>query len=105
VVGGTKKELGTVSMDTGVHKPDFSIIAIEHDCSIDSSIIDSTVAKELVPDFSLVAIDSLTVPEARSAIDAQLLLIQDRVNNGQMSFPDNFELLYDRNVWIFDMGA
>jgi hypothetical protein len=58
-----------------------------------------------VPDFSLVAIDSLTAPEARSAIDAQLLLIQDRVNNGQMSFPNNFEFLYDKNVWIFDTGA
>jgi hypothetical protein len=115
VVGGTgKKEFGTVSIDssnrpvawTGVHKPDFSIIAIEHDCSIDSSIIDSNIAKEhesteLVPDFSVVAIDSLAVPEARSAIDAQLLLIQDQVNNGQMSFPDNFELLYDKNVWTF----
>jgi hypothetical protein len=22
-----------------------------------------------------------------------------------MSFPDNFELLYDKNVWTFDMGA
>jgi hypothetical protein len=110
VVGGTKKEFGTASIDARVHKPDFSIIAIEQDCSIDSSIIDSNIAKEhesheLVPDFSLVAIDSLTVPEARSAIDAQLLLIQDRVNNGQMSFLDNFELLYDKNVWIFDTGA
>jgi hypothetical protein len=105
VVGGAKKEFGIVSIDVGVHKPDFSIIAIEHDCSIDSSVIDLTVAKELVLDFSLVAIDSLTVPEARSAIDAQLLLIQDRVNNGQMSFPDNFELLYDKNVLIFDTGA
>jgi hypothetical protein len=37
VVGGTKKEFGTVSID-GVHKPDFSIIAVEHDCLIDSSI-------------------------------------------------------------------
>jgi hypothetical protein len=58
-----------------------------------------------VPDFSLVAINSLTIPEARSEIDAQLLLIQDRVNNGQMSFPNNSELLYDKNVWIFDTGA
>jgi hypothetical protein len=118
VVGGTKKEFGTSSIDltnrpvsrTGVHKPDFSIIAIEHDCLIDSSIIDSTIAKEhesteLMPDFSLVAIYLLTVPEARSAIDAQLLLIQDQFNNGQMSFPDNFELLYDKNVRIFDTGA
>jgi hypothetical protein len=94
VVGGTKKEFGTASINADVHKPDFSIIAIEHDCSIDSSIIDLTIA-----------IDSLTVPEARSAIDAQWLLIQDRVNNGQMYFPDNFELLYDKNVWIFDTGA
>jgi hypothetical protein len=99
VVGGTEKGFGTVTINTGVHKPDFSIIAIEHDCSIDSSIIDLTIAKEhncsidssiidstiakehesnkLVSDFSLVAIDSLTVPEARLAIDAQLLLIQD----------------------------
>jgi hypothetical protein len=109
VVGGTKKEFGTVSIDS-VHKPDFSIIAVEHDCLIDSSIIDSTIAKEhesreLVPDLSLVAIDSLTVPEARSAIDAQLLLIQDRVNSGQKSFPNSFELLYDMNVWIFDTDA
>jgi hypothetical protein len=71
---------------------------------IDSSVINSTIAKKLLPDFSLVAIDSLTVPEARSAIDAQLLLIQDRVSNGQMSFPDNFELLYDKNVLIFRYG-
>jgi hypothetical protein len=78
---------------TGVHNPDFSIIAIEHDCST-----------ELKPDFSLVAIDSLTVP-SRSAIDTQLLQIQDQVNNGDMSFPDNFELLSDKNVWIFDTGA
>jgi hypothetical protein len=58
------------------------IIAIEHDCLIDSGIFDSTIAKEHeytepMPNFSLVAIDSLTIPEARSAIDAQLLLIQD----------------------------
>jgi hypothetical protein len=127
LVGGIKKEFGTVLIDAGVHKPDFLIIATEHDCSIDSSIIDSTIAKdhdcsidssvfnstiakehesnELVPNFSLVAIDSLTVFEARPAIDAQLLLIQDQVNNGQMSFPDNFELLYDKNVWILHTGA
>jgi hypothetical protein len=37
-------------------------------------------------------------------IYTQLLLIQDRVNNGHISFPDNFELLYDKNVWIFDTG-
>jgi hypothetical protein len=49
VVGGTgRKEFGTVSIDLSdrpvdpiVHKPNFLIIAIEHDCSIDSSIIDS----------------------------------------------------------------
>jgi hypothetical protein len=97
---------------TVVHKPDFLIIAIEHDCSIDSSVIDSTIAREhesltteLKPDFSLVAIDSLTVPPSRSAIDTQLLQIQDPVSNGDMSFPDNFELLYDKNVWVFDTGA
>jgi hypothetical protein len=71
------------------------IIAIEHD---------QESSTELKPDFSLVAIDSLTMP-SRSAIDTQLLQIQDRVNNGDMSFPDNFELLYDKNVWIFDTGA
>jgi hypothetical protein len=81
VVGGSKKEFGTVLIDstdqpiiwTGVHKPDFSIIAIEHHCLIDSSVINSTIAKEhesnkLVPHFSLVAIDSLTVPETRSVL-------------------------------------
>jgi hypothetical protein len=102
VVGG-RKEFGTVSIDstgrpvdrTGVHKPDFLIIAIEHD---------QESSTKLKPDFSLVAIDSLTVP-SRSEIDTQLLQIQDRVNNGDMSFPDNFELLYDKNVWIFDIGA
>jgi hypothetical protein len=47
----------------------------------------------------------LTIPPSRLAIDTQLLQIQDQVNNGDMSFPDNFELLYDRNVWIFDKGA
>jgi hypothetical protein len=50
VVGG-KKELGTVSVDVieqqrSIYKPDFSIIAIEHDCLIDSSVIDSTIARE-----------------------------------------------------------
>jgi hypothetical protein len=80
IVGGTKEEFGTVSIDAddGVHKPDFFIIAVEHDCSINSSAIDLT--KELVPDSSHVAIDSLAVPKPRSAIDAQLLLIQDRVD-------------------------
>jgi hypothetical protein len=29
VVGGIKKEFGTVSIDACAHKPDFSIIAIE----------------------------------------------------------------------------
>jgi hypothetical protein len=29
VVGGTKKEFGTVLIDNGVHKPDFLIIAIQ----------------------------------------------------------------------------
>jgi hypothetical protein len=56
-----------------------------------------------------VASDSLTIPPPRPAIDTQLLLIQDQVNNGDMSFPGNFELLYellyDKNVWIFDLGA
>jgi hypothetical protein len=102
VVGG-KKEFGTVSVDSidrTVHKPDFSIIAIEHDCSINSSVINSTTARdhessitELKPDFSLVAIDSLTFPPPRLAIDTQLLQIQDRVNNGDISFPDNFRAL------------
>jgi hypothetical protein len=104
VGGGGKKEFGTVSIDsidrpvdrTSVHKPDFSIIAIEHD---------HKSSTELKPDFSLVAIYSLTVPPSRLVIDTQLLQIQDRVNNGDMSFPDNFELLYDKNVWIFDTGA
>jgi hypothetical protein len=81
---------------TGVHKPDFSIIAIEHN---------QESSTELKPNFSLVAIDSFTVPVSRSAIDTQLLQIQERVNNGDMSFPDNFKLLYDKNVWIFDTGA
>jgi hypothetical protein len=102
-VAGGKKEFGTVSIDstnrpvdqTGVQKPDFSIIAIEHD---------QESYTKLKPNFSLVAIDSLTVP-SRLAIDTQLLQIHDQVNNGDMSFPDNFELLYDKNVWIFDTGA
>jgi hypothetical protein len=62
-------------------------------------------AVELVkPDFSLVAIDFSAAPP-ESAIYAQLLLIQDRVNRGHMTFPDNFDPLYDKNVWIFDTGA
>jgi hypothetical protein len=95
-------------IDLIVHRPDFSIIAIEHDCSINSSVIDSTIAREHESSdltTELVAIDSLTVSPSRSAIDTQLLQIQDRVNNGDTSFPDNFELLYDKNVWIFDTGA
>jgi hypothetical protein len=47
---------------------------------------------ELKPDFSPVAMDSVSA-HARSAIDMQLLLIQDKVNRGEMIFPDNFELL------------
>jgi hypothetical protein len=87
VVGG-KKEFGTVSIDLIdpiVHKPDFLIIAIEHNCPIDSSVIGLTIAREhesstkLKPNFSLVAINSLTMP-SRLAIDTQLLQIQDRVN-------------------------
>jgi hypothetical protein len=60
--------------------------------------------KLVKPDFSLVAIDSSAAPP-ESAINAQLLLIHDRVNSGHMTFPDNFDLLYDKNVWIFDTGA
>jgi hypothetical protein len=80
-----------------VHKPDFSIIAVE--CPSQAS-----KAELIKPDFSLVAIDS-SVIQSESAIDAQLLLIQDRVNHGDMTFPNKFDLLYDKNVWIFDNGA
>jgi hypothetical protein len=59
---------------------------------------------KIKPDFSLVAINLSAAPP-EPAIDAELLLIQDRVNRGQMTFPDNFDLLYDKNVWIFDTGA
>jgi hypothetical protein len=100
-----QKDVGIVAVDSDssdsfvkVHKPDFLIIAIEQECVVISDV-------DLVkPDFSLVAIDSSAAPP-ESAIDAQLLLIQDRVNKGHMTFPDNFELLYDKNVWIFDTGA
>jgi hypothetical protein len=115
-----------------VHKPDFSIIAIE--CPSQASNNDPwlyytgavpTIAEKAVelvtikpvtvstlggkvklikPDFSLVAIDWSAVPP-ESAIDVQLLLIHNRVNSGHMTFPDNFDLLYDNNVWIFDTGA
>jgi hypothetical protein len=71
-----------------VHKPDFSIIAVE--CPSQASEVD--------------AID-LSAIQLESAIDAQLLLIHDRVNNGHLTFPDNFDLLYDKNVWIFDTGT
>jgi hypothetical protein len=109
-----------------VHKPDFSIIAVECPSQasnngpwlIDTGAVQTITeeAMELVtinpvtvstlggkvklikPELSLVAIDS-------SAIDAQLLLIHDRVNNGHMTLPDNFDLLYDKNAWIFYTGA
>jgi hypothetical protein len=123
-----------------VHRPNFSIIAIEQECTVISSsneasnngpwLFDTsaipTIAPKAVeletikpvsntlftlsgpikikPDFPFVAINlSAALPEL--VIDAQLLLIQDRVNRGQMTFPDNFDLLYDKNVWIFDTGA
>jgi hypothetical protein len=60
--------------------------------------------KLIKPDFSLVAIDSSAAPP-EPVIDAHLLLIHDRVNSGHMTFPDNFDPLYDKNVWIFDTGA
>jgi hypothetical protein len=116
-----------------VHRSDFSIIAIEHPSQASNNgpwLIDTgavpAIAEEAVelmmikpvtvstlggkvklikPDFSLVAIDSSAAPP-ESAIDAQLLLIHDRVNSRHMTFPDNFDLLYyDKNVWIFDTGA
>jgi hypothetical protein len=101
-----QKDVGSVAIDSDssnsfvkVHRPDFSIIVIEQECVV---ILDKAV--DLVkPDFSLVAIDS-SAAQPESAIDAQLLLIQDKVNKGHMTFPDNFELLYDKNVWIFDTG-
>ena len=55
------------------------------------------------PDISLVAAQAPVRTE--SAIEASLLAIQDQVKRGKMTFPDNFELLYDKNVWIFDTGA
>jgi hypothetical protein len=70
-------------------------------------VIVSTLGGEvklIKPNFSPVAIDS-SAASLELAIDAQLLLIQDRVNRGHMTFPDNFDLLYDKNVWIFNTGA
>jgi hypothetical protein len=55
VVGGTKKEFGTVLID-GVPRPGLPIIAVEHDCSIDSSIIDSTIAKSMNPSLCLISL-------------------------------------------------
>jgi hypothetical protein len=98
-----------------VHKPDFSIIAMEQECTVISNsneasnngpwLFDTgavpTIAPKAVelvtikpvsdtlftlsgsikikPNFSLVAIDSSAAPP-ELAIDAQLLLIQDKVN-------------------------
>jgi hypothetical protein len=115
-----------------VHRPDFSIIVVERPSQASNNgpwLVDTgavpTIAEEAVelvtimpvtvstlgdevklikPDFSLVAID-LSAAQPESVINAQLLLIHDRVNNGHMTFPDNFDLLYDKNVWIFDTGA
>jgi hypothetical protein len=133
------KDVGTVAIDSDssdsfvkVHKPDFSIIAVERPSQasnnglwlIDTGAVPTIVeeAVELVtikpvtvstlggkvklikPDFSLVAIDS-SAAQPDLAINAQLLLIHNRVNNGHMTFPDNFDLLYDKNVWIFNTGA
>jgi hypothetical protein len=57
-----------------VHKPDFSIIAIEQECVVISNSNEADKAVDLVkPDFSPVAIDSSAAPP-ESAIDAQLLL-------------------------------
>jgi hypothetical protein len=114
------KDVGTVGIDSDssdsfvkVHRPDFSIIAVE--CPSQASnngpwLVDTgavqTITEEadIKPDFSPVAIDSSAI-QSESAINAQLLLIQDKVNHGHMTFPDNFDLLYDKNVWIFDTGA
>jgi hypothetical protein len=133
------KDVGTVAIDSDssdsfmkVHKPDFSITAVERPSQASNNgpwLIDTdavpTITEEAVelvtikpvtvstlggevklikPDFSLVAIDSSAAPP-ESAIDAQLLLIHDRVNSGHMTFLDNFDLLYDKNVWIFNTGA
>jgi hypothetical protein len=84
-----QKDVGSVAIDSDssnsfvkVHIPDFLIIAIEQEC-----VVISDKAVDLVkPDFSLVAIDSSAAPP-ESAIDVQLLLIQDRVNKGHMTFP------------------
>jgi hypothetical protein len=77
VVGGTKKEFGTVLIAAGVHRPDFSIIAIEQDCSIDSSIIDSTIAKEHDCSIDSSIIDSTIAIE---------LVVADRLDS--LSFRD-----------------
>jgi hypothetical protein len=133
------KDVGTVAIDSDssdsfvkVHKPDFSIIAVERPSQASNNglwLIDTgavpTIAEKAVelvtikpvnvstlggeiklikPDFFLVAIDS-SAAQPELAIDAQLLLIHDRVNSGHMTFPDNFDLLYDKNIWIFDTGA
>jgi hypothetical protein len=105
------KDVGTVAIDSDssdsfvkVHKPDFSIIAVERPSQASSKSTPGGEVKLIKPNFSLVAINSSTI-QSESAIDAQLLLIHDRVNNGHMTFPDNFDLLYDKNVWIFDTGA
>jgi hypothetical protein len=104
------KDVGTVVIDSDssdsfvkVHKPNFSIIAVERPSQA-SNVQTITEEADIKPDFSLVAIDSSAI-QSELAIDAQLLLIQDKVNYGHMTFPDNFDLLYDNNVWIFDTGA
>jgi hypothetical protein len=89
-----QKDVGSVAIDLDssnsfvkVHKPDFSTIAIEQECVVISNSNEAEKAVDLVkPDFSLVAIDSSAAPP-ESAIDVQLLLIQDRVNKGHMTFP------------------
>jgi hypothetical protein len=98
------KDVGTVTIDSDssdsfvkVHRPDFSIIVVERPSQ-------ASEFKLIKPDFSLVAIDSSAI-QSDLAIDARLLLIHDRVNNGHMTFPDNSDLLYDKNVWIFNTGA
>jgi hypothetical protein len=124
------KDVVTVAIDSNssdsfvkVHKPDFSIIAVERPSQasnngpwlIDTGVV-PTIAEEAVElvtikpvtvstlgdevkliksDFSLVAINS-SAAQPESAINAQLLLIHDRVNSGHMTFPDNFDLLYDK---------
>jgi hypothetical protein len=93
------KDVGSVAIDSDSSdsfvkdpKPVFSIIAIEQKCTVISS---SNEVKLIKPDFSLVIIDLSAAPP-ELAIDAQLLLIHDRVNSGHMTFPDNFDLLWIR---------